>query len=107
MAYHSNLSQIQRQMQEAKERALESIGIVVRSEAQLRSPVLTGAYRDSHTYVTETDNVIIGNPMEYSIWLELGHHGMQGLYVIENSVMENRPKIKQIIEQEYKRIEGR
>lgn len=104
MAYKSNLRKVKSEMQNKKEIALEKIGIMVRGEAQLRSPVVTGAYRDSHDYQVEKDSVIVGNSVEHSIYVELGSSRMRGQHVIENSVMENARKINQIVSQEYKRL---
>lgn len=104
MAYRSNLRRVRSQMGQAKDRALTTIGELVRSESQVRSPVKTGAYRDSHSYQVEEDSVIVGNSMDYALWLEIGSSKQRGQHVIENSVMQNRGRIKQIVNQQYERL---
>ena len=102
LKFKSNLKKLEQALTEAEERVLESVGIFVRGEAQSRSPVVSGAYRDSHDYQVQDKTVIVGNDMEYAIFLELGTTHIRAQMVIENSVMQNGGKIKQIIERQFK-----
>lgn len=103
MAYRSNLKQVQRALNNARDTALEKIGILVRNEAQLRSPVQTGKLRDSNDYRVENDSVIIGNSAEHSIWIHEGSsRNPRPQRFLEDAAMQNKEKINQIINQEYK-----
>lgn len=63
-------------------RALEICGGVAESYAKLRCPVDTGNLRNSITHQMEGDRtVVIGTPVEYAPYVELGHHQQPGRYV--------------------------
>lgn len=100
--FKSNLKKVEQALTQAEERALESVGIFVRGESQARSPVVSGAYRDSHNYVVQDKTVLVGNDMEYAIYLELGTTHIRAQLIIENSVMQNGEKIKKLIERQLK-----
>jgi len=89
-------------MQQAKDIALTKIGEVVRSEAQLRSPVQTGNLRDSNDYRVEEDSVVVGNSADYSLWVHEGTSRNRAQPFLENAVMENTSKLNHIVTSEYK-----
>lgn len=63
-------------------RALEICGGVAESYAKLRCPVDTGNLRNSITHQMDGDRaVLIGTPVEYAPYVELGHHTPSGSYV--------------------------
>ncbi len=100
--FKSNLKKVEQALTQAEERTLEAVGIFVRGESQARSPVQTGAYRDSHDYQVQGNTLIVGNDMEYAIHLELGTTHIRAQQVIENSVMQNGTKIKAIVERQLR-----
>lgn len=102
--YKSNLNAVLRNMDQAKETTLHGVGTFVRGESQMRSPVLTGAYRDSHDYHVDAakGEVRNGNSMDYGLWLEIGTSKMRGQHIIENSVMENVSRINSLIKRFYR-----
>lgn len=102
--YQSNLNRVLNELDQAKETALTAVGEFANSESQMRSPVKTGAYRDSHSYHVDgkKGEVRIGNSMQYGIWLELGSSKQKARHIIRNSVMENVSRINSIIKQFYK-----
>jgi HK97 gp10 family phage protein len=107
MTYQSNLNQVLRNMDAARHTALTAIGEFVRSEAQVRSPVKTGALRDSNDYQVQPDHVIVGNSMSYSVHIHEGTSRIRPNPFLEDAVFQNQRQIKEIAEQQYRRLEGR
>lgn len=99
MRYQSNLNNVLRALDSAEDRALTAVGEFVRGQSQMRSPVKTGAYRDSHDYKVDNEGrkVLVGNNMDYALWLEIGSSKRRGQHIIENSVMSNVHAIKALI----------
>lgn len=63
-------------------RALEICGGKAETYAKLRCPVDTGNLRNSITHQMDGDRaVLIGTPVEYAPYVELGHHTPSGSYV--------------------------
>jgi HK97 gp10 family phage protein len=99
MQFRSNIRAVFNNMDEAKETALTAVGSFVRTEAQVRCVVDTGALRDSNDYKTdlENDHVIIGNSQDYAAYVELGTSKNHAQPFLEPAVMENVPRIKRLI----------
>lgn len=98
------LRECQQQLQEAKEVALEKIGIYVTGEAMDRSPVLTGQLRDSNGYQVEAEEgkVIVGNSASHSIFVHEGGGSRRPQRFLEDAVMQNTSRINQLINETYK-----
>jgi HK97 gp10 family phage protein len=99
MPFQSNLNNVLHALDAAEQRALTAVGEFCRSESQVRSPVKTGALRDSNDYsVNHTEkSVRIGNNIEYGVFVhEGGYHRHQNPW-LENAVMENVSRIKSLI----------
>lgn len=99
MRYQSNLNNVLRALDDVEERALTAVGEYGRSEMQMRSPVKTGAYRDSQDYRLDMNEkkVMLGNSLDYAIWIEEGSSRQQAQHVIRNSVYDNISRIKSLI----------
>lgn len=99
MRYQSNLRNVLNALDDAEERALTAVGEYVRSEAQMRSPVKTGALRDSNDYRVEASEqkVLIGNSMDYGLWVHEGSSKQRSQPWLRNSVMDNVSRIKSLI----------
>lgn len=97
--FQSNLDNVLRALDEAEQRALTAVGEFCRSESQVRSPVRTGALRDSNDYkVDAREKVVrIGNNIEYGIFVHEGTSRQHAQPWLENSVMENVGRIKSLI----------
>lgn len=99
MQYKSNLQNVLKALDSAEERALTAVGEFVRSESQMRSPVKTGALRDSNDYkvVSAEQKVLIGNNMDYGLWVHEGSSRQRSQPWLRNSVMGNIARIKSLI----------
>lgn len=99
MQYKSNLQNVLKALDNAEERALTAVGEFVRSEAQMRSPVKSGALRDSNDYKVEAaeQKVLVGNNMEYGLWVHEGSSRQRSQPWLRSSVMENVSRIKSLI----------
>ena len=120
--FKSNLKSVEQALTQAEERALKSVGLFVRSESQVRSPVgvygeKTGVYtsgamsgkglvggnlRDSNEYKLQDKTVIIGNTAEYSIYVHEGTYQQRAQKFLEDAVMQNPTKIKAIVERQLR-----
>jgi HK97 gp10 family phage protein len=97
LKFKSNLKDVEQTLKQAEERTLEAVGIFVRGEMQVRSPVDTGNLRDSNDYKVNDNNVMVGNTVEYAIHVHEGTSKQQPQKWIEDSVMQNQQKIRRII----------
>ncbi|MDF2790819.1 MAG: phage protein gp10 family [Neobacillus sp.] len=99
MNYQSNLRNVLSAIDRAEDRALTAVGTFVRSEAQVRSPVQTGNLRDSNDFQVDNQGkkVIVGNSVEYGLWVHEGSSKQRSQPWLENSVMENVSRIKSLI----------
>lgn len=103
MAYHSNYRRIAKQMMKNKRRTLEAIGIYIRGETQIRSPVDTGNLRDSYDYAVDGDVVRIGTNTEYAPYVELGTRKMNAQPHLRPAVEENKTNISRLAAREMGR----
>ena len=70
--YESNKDAVLKAINDAKQRALESIGLYVEGQAKALCPVDDGNLRGSITHETKSDRVVVGTNVEYAIWVEKG-----------------------------------
>lgn len=83
-------------------RALEICGGMAESYAKMRCPVDTGNLRNSITHQMEGDRtVVIGTPVEYAPYVELGHHTTTGRFVAPRPYL--LPALEEHID-EYKNV---
>lgn len=104
MKHQSNLKNVLKALDQAEDRALTAVGTFVRSESQVRSPVKTGNLRDSNNFKVDNANhkVMIGNNVEYGLWVHEGTSRNRAQPWLENSVMENVSRIKSLISEMLK-----
>ncbi len=68
-------------------------------KAKLRD---TGRFMNGVTYKSDDKQTIVGNPVEYSSFLENGTSKMRARPTLKPAIMENREKLKNIAEKELK-----
>lgn len=62
----------------------------------------TGRFMNGVTYKSDDKQTIVGNPVEYSSFLENGTSRMRARPTLKPAIMENREKLKEIAEKELK-----
>lgn len=98
----------------ACKRGLDICGGKAETYAKLRCPVDTGNLRNSITHQMEGDKTaVIGTPVEYAPYVELGHHQQPGRYVpaigkqLVNDYVPPKPFLAPALEEhidEYKNV---
>lgn len=125
MRFQSNLRNVMNALDAAEDRALTAVGEFIRSEAQVRSPVgvytnpegtytsgkwagrsigaVGGNLRDSNDYKVDGKKVMIGNSVDYGIWVHEGTNRQRSQPWLRKSAMDNVSRIKNLIS-EYLQI---
>lgn len=62
----------------------------------------TSRFKNGVTYKSDDKQTIVGNPVEYSSFLENGTSRMRARPTLKPAIMENREKLKNIAEKELK-----
>ena len=88
------------------EQRLQLVGELVSSDARKNAPKLTGTLRDSITFVVnERENsVIIGTPVEYAPYIELGTRYITPRFFLTRALNENLNKIRNIFAKEMTNV---
>lgn len=95
--------------QRAKNRILNRLGAIAEGYAVKLCPVDTGNLRNSITHAQMDANTeVIGTPVEYAPYVELGHHSVAGKWVpaqpyLRPAVENHRSEYEQIIRSELGR----
>lgn len=110
----SNKRLVLDELDKACERALEICGGTAESHAKKLCPVDTGNLRNSITHQAESSrSEAIGSAVEYSVYVELGHHQQPGRYVpaigkrLVKDFVPGKPYLRPALEnhqEEYKEI---
>lgn len=110
----SHRSAVQSEVDRAIARALETCGGKAETYAKKGCPVDTGNLRNSITHQREgNDTELIGTPVEYAPYVEIGHHQTPGRYVpaigkrLVASYVPGKPYLAPAIENhvsEYKEV---
>lgn len=87
---------------QAKERALEAIGLAAEGYAKLRTPVDTGRLRNSISHAVSGDSAYIGTNVEYAPYVEMGTVKMSPRPYIKPAVEEHINEYKALAEQYMK-----
>lgn len=95
-------SEVSKALEDAKERALEAIGLQVEGYAQLLAPVDTGRLRNSITHIVNGDSVVIGTNVEYAVYQEFGTSKMKAQPYLKPAVMDHINEYKSIAERAIK-----
>jgi HK97 gp10 family phage protein len=95
-------SEVSKALENAKEKALEMIGLQVEGYAQLLAPVDTGRLRNSITHVVNDDSVVIGTNVEYAVYQEFGTSKTKAQPYLKPAVMDHINEYKSIAERAMK-----
>ena len=72
VVFEDNSIKVKGALQSTIEKCLEEIGYEMVAQTARNTPVDTGQLKNSWDYVTESDKVTIGSPLENAIYNELG-----------------------------------
>ena len=100
-SYVSNAVNVLNALTNARNRALEAIGLYVEGEAKLRCPVDTGNLRSSYDHKVDEANkaVHIGTNVDYAIFVEKGTKHQKEQPHLTPAAEQNLDQIKRIAEQ--------
>lgn len=62
----------------------------------------TGRFMNGVTYKSDDKQTIVGNPVQYSVFLENGTSKRRARPTLKPAILENREKLKDIAEKELK-----
>ena len=104
MKYQSNKKEELKALSNAEKNALELVGAFIEGEAVLRCPVDTGNLRSSITHRVNTDerSVIIGTPVEYSSYVELGTSKQRPQPFLRPAAEDNVRQIESLVKEALK-----
>jgi hypothetical protein len=100
MGYKSFKNEVKIALSQAKKDASNEIGMLVTSEAQLRTPVLTGTLRRGETFDLIEDGVRVGSNVPYDVYVEFSHNGKNEHW--QPAVYDNISEIESIVEKYLK-----
>ena len=103
-SYESNKAEVLKSIEQAKNRALESIGLFVEGDAKLRCPVDTGNLRGSLTHEVKSDHVVVGTNVEYSAMVEKGTSNQKSQPYLTPAAENNIGKIEELARREMSKI---
>lgn len=100
----SNVDEVLRELDQAKQRALEEIGLLAESYAKQYCPVDTGRLRNSISHaVSESEQAaVIGTNVEYAPYVELGTSRQKPQPYLEPAATEHLDEYQKIVEDEMK-----
>lgn len=73
--------EVREALTQAKERALEAIGLAAEGYAKGKAPKDTGRLQNSISHAVSGDSAYIGTNVEYAPYVEMGHTQEPGRYV--------------------------
>lgn len=94
--------EVKQALEQAKERALEAIGLAAEGYAKLKTPVDTGRLRNSISHAVSGDSAYIGTNVEYAPYVEMGTVKMSPRPYIKPAVTEHINEYKVLAEQYLK-----
>lgn len=100
--FNSNANEALEELQAAKERALERIGLRAERIAKSKCPVDTGRLRNSISHASEGDSAYIGTNVEYAPYVELGTKRMSAKPYLRPAATEHSDEYKRIVMSEMK-----
>lgn len=102
----SNVPKVKGELKSKLRKIYETWGIFLTKEWVMRirreKLIDTGRFMNGVTYKSDDKKTTIGNPVEYSSFLENGTSRMRARPTLKPTVMENRDKLKDIAERELK-----
>lgn len=87
---------------QAKERALEAIGLAAEGYAKGKAPKDTGRLQNSISHAVSGDSAYIGTNVEYAPYVEMGTVKMDPRPYIKPAVIEHVNEYKALVEQYMK-----
>lgn len=94
-----NSEEILQELAEKVEESLEELGESLTEEVKARTPVRTGALRDSMTYNIQGDAVEIGSPLDYAKYVEEGTSKQKAEHMVRDTMQDNTSEILQTIQE--------
>lgn len=91
-----NFDELKSNLERAHRKGLESVGLLISGDAQLRTPVDTGMLKGSINHRVSKDSVIIGTNVEYSEYVEYGTSRTPAQPYLRPALYENEDKAKKI-----------
>ena len=102
----SNVPKVKGELKKKLRKIFEMWGIFLTKEWVMRIKkeklIDTGRFMNGVTYKSDDKQTIVGNPVEYSIFLEFDTSKRKGRPTLKPAIMENREKLKEIAEKELK-----
>lgn len=102
----SNVPKVKGELKKKLRKIFEMWGIFLTKEWVMRIKkeklIDTSRFMNGVTYTSDAERTIIGNPVEYSSFLENGTSKMRARPTLKPAIMENREKLKNIAEKELK-----
>ena len=93
----SNVDEYLKQVDAAKARGLEAVGLTAERYAKALCPVATGRLRNSISHAVEGDSVYIGTNVEYAVYVEKGTRKMQAYPYLKPAAQDHADEYKQIL----------
>ena len=102
----SNVPKVKGELKKKLRKIFEMWGIFLTKEWVMRIKkeklIDTSRFMNGVTYTSDAERTIVGNPVEYSSFLENGTSKMRARPTLKPAIMENREKLKNIAEKELK-----
>lgn len=102
----SNVPKVRSELKSKLRKIYEKWGIFLTKEWVMRIKraklIDTGRFMNGVTYKSDDKQTVVGNPVEYSSFLENGTSRMRARPTLKPAVMENRERLKNIAEKELK-----
>ena len=93
----SNVDEYLKQVDAAKARGLEAVGLTAERYAKALCPVDTGRLRNSISHEVHGDSVYIGTNVEYAVYVEKGTRKMQAYPYLKPAAQDHADEYKQIL----------
>ena len=102
---YNNIPRVIEGVERAKETALTAGAVFVMGEAVIRCPVKTGNLRGSINYkvVPKDNEAVIGTPVHYAPWVEMGTAHMAAQPYLRPSIDGNEDRISKLMAEEYRK----
>lgn len=102
----SNVGKAKSQLKSAKGRIFKKWGLLITSKwtkyIDKAKLVDTGRYKGGVTFTSDYEETIVGNPVEYSSFLENGTSRTKARPTLRPAILDSREDLKKIAEQELK-----
>lgn len=93
----SNVDEYLKQVDAAKARGLEAVGLTAERYAKALCPVDTGRLRNSISHAVEGDSAYIGTNVEYAPYVEMGTVRTRAQPYLKPAAQDHADEYKQIL----------